>query len=90
MITAFVCSPVQGNNNQSLPTNMATIRYLSLEVNCGFARAAIYHNTPKSYGRNARLNVNKAERASKFQATFSGIPTFGIPEDYFEGNGKKK
>jgi len=26
---------------------------------------------------------------SKFQATFSGIPTFGIPEDYFEGNGEK-
>jgi len=80
MITVSV-SPVQCNNNQPLPTDMATIRYLSLEGNCGFACAAIYHITPKSYGRNAHLNVNKAERVSKVQATVSGIPTYGLPED---------
>ena len=69
---------------------MAAIHYLSLEVNCGFARAAIYHNTPKFVGCNARLNINKAERASKFHTMFSNIPTFGIPEDYYEGHGKKR
>ena len=69
---------------------MATIHYLSLEVNCGFARAAIYHNSTKSFGCNARLNINKAERASKFHTLFSNVPTFGIPEGYYEGHGKKR
>ena len=63
---------------------MATIHYLSL------AHATIYHNTSHSVGCNTHLNINKAEWAFKFHIIFSNIPTFGIPEDYYEGDGKKE
>ena len=69
---------------------MAAIHYLPLEVNCGFACATVYHNTPKFVGCNARLYINKGKWASKFHTMFSNIPTFGIPEDYYERHGKKR
>ena len=69
---------------------MTCIRLISLEVNCGFARTAIYENSPTTLGCNARTAVSTSLRASNFRAMFSSTASFGLPNlDYYESKGKK-
>ena len=54
-----------------------SIKPISLNVNCGFARVAIRELTPCD-----RKCLNHEERASKFQSLYTGYQ-YAIPDDYF-------
>ncbi len=65
---------------------MFTIRPVSLQVNCGFARTAIFEYSPTTRGRNSRMGIDKEERVSKFKAMFSSGKNcnYTYPNKYFE------
>ena len=52
------------------------VRRVSLIINCGFARTSIYVHSPVSTGRQARQQMDKADRAKKFKAQFSSCPLY--------------
>ena len=60
------------------------IRYASLTVNCGFARAAIRELTPCN-----RKDLKLDDRATKFHSLYKGYK-FAIPDDYFTYKSEKK
>ncbi len=65
---------------------MFAIQPVSLEVNCGFARTAIFEYSPTSRGCNARAGIDKDTRVSKFKAMFSSSNNcnYSYPDKYFE------
>ena len=67
---------------------MSAIKYVSLQVNCGFARVSIYINSRKTnnMGCLARKGIDRERRALSFKSQFNGFPGYGIPQDYFEEN----
>ena len=67
---------------------MSVIRYVSHIINCGYARANIYENSPTQRGCNGRKNIDIEERAQKFRSQFSDCRDYSIPEAYFEPRGK--
>lgn len=69
---------------------MPGFRKASLIINCGYARVCIFQNSnPKgTVGRNARQNIDIAQRSDTFKARFSRYPHYGIPNDYFIPTGK--
>jgi len=60
---------------------------ISLEVNCGYARAAIRELTTVQRGRNGRQS-HRQKRQDEFRELFD-LPTFGLPTDYFEMKGHR-
>jgi len=68
---------------QNQVTGMAgCIQPVSLQVNCGFCRVAIYEITNAKGGRQG---INKDDRT--FQNMFADIPKFGLEENYFIPDG---
>lgn len=67
---------------------MSVIRHVSDMINCGYARANIYDNSPTQRGCNGRENIDIMERARKFRSQFNDCRDYGIPEGYFEPRGK--
>ena len=58
-----------------------TLLQFTLELNCGFARAAVHELTPKTYGKQM---VDKSKRAQDFKQLFADAE-YVFPEAYFEG-----
>ncbi len=65
---------------------MFGIQPVSLQVNCGYARTAIFEYSPTTRGRKGRAGIDKISRASKFKALFSNGNNcnYEYPEGYFE------
>lgn len=68
--------------------NMSAIKYVSLQVNCGYARTAMFECVPTLRGCNARKGIEKEETISKFKTIFQSNPTYGIPDGYFDSTEK--
>ena len=56
---------------------------MELQVNCGFARAAIRKYSNLEKGKTA-AHINKYERAQEFQLLFGTLPTYGVDPSIFE------
>ena len=70
---------------------MSAIKYVSLQVNCGYARVNIYTNSRKTnMGCLARKGVDRGRRALSFKSQFNGFPEYGIPEQYFDENSSSR
>ena len=55
---------------------------MELQINCGFGRVAI--RTYSTVQRGKRFsNIDKIERAKRFQALFSSSPGYGIDTSMF-------
>ena len=66
---------------------MSAIKYISLQVNCGYARTNIYSNPRQTKGSClARKGIDKEKRALSFWLQFSAIREYGIPDNYFDVN----
>lgn len=64
---------------------MSCIRYISLAINCAYARVNIYDNSRDTkFGCLARKTIDKQKRALNFRSQFSMVTTYGIPESYFD------
>ena len=63
----------------AVPAMAGCINYISMLVNCGYAKVSIHDITSKSMGNSTQ------SAATKFQALF---PTFNLSEDYFQSTGK--
>ncbi len=64
--------------------DMASKQELSLTINCGFARVAIYQiTTDMTSNGGRRTPVPLDARQAKFQLMFRECPNFGIPPSYF-------
>ena len=57
------------------------VKYITLSVNCGYARAAMRELTPKRKHRGQV--INKQQRQAQFQKLFQTNPNFGLPDNYF-------
>ena len=70
---------------------MSAIKYISLQVNCGYARVSIYLNSMQTKGSClSRKGTDREKRVLSFRSQFSGVPNYGIPENYFEVNPSNK
>ncbi len=61
---------------------------LSLTINCGFARVAMYQITMElTNNRGRRVPIPLDTRQAEFQALFQGCPNFGLSESFFTREG---
>ena len=56
---------------------------MELQVNCGFARAAIRKYSNLEKGKTA-AHIDKYEKAQEFQLLFGTLPTYGVDPSIFE------
>lgn len=67
-----------------MATNRA--RRITLDFNCGYARAAVRELTPKVRGNHTFNTFDIVKRALEFQELFASCPNYGFPENYFDDN----
>ena len=69
------------------PYSMSAIKYISLQVNCGYARVSIYANSTQTQrGCLARKGIDREKRALAFKSQFGACPQYGIPDHYLDRN----
>ena len=67
--------------------SMSAIKYISLQVNFGYARVSIYANSSQTQrGCLARKGIDREKRALAFKSQFGACPQDGIPDHYFNRN----
>lgn len=79
----------QYNVYYATPHSMSNLRRAPLVLNCGHALVSVYQNSnPAHIGRNARRNIDFAQRLDAFMSQFSTYPNYGVPVGYLDPKGK--